>query len=249
MRDAAISRPIIGLTPDIGADMAAETEYSIRRNYSDAILAAGGLPVILPYGHATTDYLALLDGLIITGGFFDIDPSLYDQPAQKPLVTKADRTEFEKTLIDGAIASNLPLLGICNGMQLLAVCLGGQLVQDLPSAVPDGLNHKPDTPASSRHHPIRVTRGTDWIPSPDSSLFRVNSLHHQAVLSSPAYRTIAVAEDGVIEAIESVGHSFAVGVQWHPEYMLSPIDGFVLEGLLAAARCYRSARSQVGHDG
>lgn len=245
MRNTSRSRPLIGLTPDIGADLAAESEYAIRRNYSDVILAAGGVPIILPYGNAAADYLALVDGLIVTGGFFDIDPALYRQRARKALITKPERTEFEKTLIEGALALNLPTLGICNGMQLLAVTLGGGLVQDILHDVPGALDHKPDNPATKRHHAIQLTGATDWIPATACSVFQVNSVHHQAVRPSPAYRTIAVADDGVIEAIDVVGHDFAVGVQWHPEYAVSPLDHYVFDGLLAAARRYTHARSEV----
>jgi putative glutamine amidotransferase len=248
MRSDPNSRPLIGITPDIGADLAAETEYAIRRNYCDIVLAAGGVPIILPYGNAATDYLALIDGLIITGGFFDIDPALYRQPPNKAVVTKSERTEFENRLIAGALALNLPMLGICNGMQLLAVTLGGELIQDILHDVPGALDHNPGTPATKRHHAIQLTGATDWIPSAACTVFQVNSVHHQAVMPSPAYRTIAVADDGVIEAIDVVGHDFAVGVQWHPEYAVSPLDGYVFEGLLAAARRYKHARSEVRCD-
>lgn len=245
MRNASIPRPLIGITPDVGTDLAAEAEYAIRRNYCDIILAAGGVPIILPYGNAANDYLTLVDGLIITGGLFDIDPALYRQRPQKALVTKAERTKFEKMLIEGALVLNLPTLGICNGMQLLAVTLGGGLVQDILHDVPGALDHSPDSPATKRHHAIQITGATDWIPAAACSVFQVNSVHHQAVMPSPAYRTIAVADDGVIEAIDVVGHDFAVGVQWHPEYAVSPLDHYVFEGLLAAARRYNHARSEV----
>lgn len=228
-------RPRIGITPDRNDLLAPETEYVIRCNYADAVLRAGGLPLILPFCENGLPFLNAIDGLIVTGGLFDIDPALYGQTALKSFATKSDRTRFEKTLIDGALEASIPVLGICNGMQLLAVCLGGQLVQDIPTQVPDALEHKPNLPPALPQHEIVLSSSSLCLPKVPKGCHLVNSVHHQAVLPSPLYREIAFAPDGVIEAIEALDHAFAVGVQWHPEYAASSIDDLILQGLVVAA--------------
>lgn len=241
------TRARIGITPDINDLHAPETEYVVRRNYADVIWRSGGLPLILPYVDDVRAYLATIDGLLVTGGMFDIDPELYGQRAQQAYLTKPLRTGFEKALIEGALEMEIPILGICNGMQLLAVCLGGTLVQDIPAEVPGALEHKPDQPADRVHHEISVEHRSRWLPALAPGRYCVNSVHHQAVRPCQAYRTIAVATDGVIEAIETAGNGFAVGVQWHPEYSAGEVDAPVLRNFLNAAAEFAVSRSGVLH--
>ncbi|MFS8047630.1 gamma-glutamyl-gamma-aminobutyrate hydrolase family protein [Rhizobium sp. BR 314] len=241
------SRPRIGITPDLNDLDAPETEYVVRRNYADALLRHGGLPLILPYVDDVTPYLETIDGLLVTGGMFDIDPALYGQGASLSCVTKPLRTAFEKALIEGALGLGIPLLGICNGMQLLAVCLGGQLVQDIPSQVPGALEHKPDQPAFRAQHEITIACQPRCLRAVAPGRYWVNSVHHQAVQPSTAYRPIAVACDGVIEAIEAVDHGFAVGVQWHPEYAAGEADAPIWRSFIDAATEFCLTRSPVLH--
>ncbi|MFB6419000.1 gamma-glutamyl-gamma-aminobutyrate hydrolase family protein [Bradyrhizobium tunisiense] len=240
-----LSRPRIGITPDINDLDAPETEYVIRRNYADAVLGAGGLPFILPYTDDVGIYLADVDGLLVTGGRFDIDPSLYGQTARQSYVTKPNRTACEKALIEGALERSIPVLGICNGMQLLAVCLGGQLVQDILSDVEGAFEHKPGQSAALPHHEIDISSNRIGIAE---RLYPVNSNHHQAVLPSEAYKEIAVASDGVIEAIEAVDRTFAVGVQWHPEYGLGELDSLVWQRFVSAAKNFHLNKPMLGRD-
>jgi putative glutamine amidotransferase len=238
-------RPRIGITPDINDLREPETEYTVRRNYTDAILGCGGLPLILPYADNVAAYLRAIDGLLVTGGMFDIDPALYGAvPLQSP-VTKPLRTGFEKALIEGALEVGIPVLGICNGMQLLAVCLGGKLVQHIPAEVADALEHKPDQPADRVQHEIEFAHRPRSLPAIAPGRYLVNSVHHQAVQPFPAYRTIAVASDGVIEAIEAVDSAFAVGVQWHPEYAVGKMDIPILRGFVDAATKFSLHRPVV----
>lgn len=240
-------RPRIGITPDLNDLEAPETEYVVRRNYSDALWRCGGLPLILPYADDVTAYLEAIDGLLVTGGMFDIDPALYGQAARQSYVMKPLRTAFEKALIEGALKSGIPILGICNGMQLLAVCLGGQLVQDIPSQVPGALEHKPGQPAVRVQHEIRIPYQPRCLPAVAPGSYWVNSVHHQAVQPSMAYRSIAVASDGVIEAIEAVDHGFAVGVQWHPEYAAGEADTPIWRSFIDAAMEFCLSRSAALH--
>jgi len=233
-------RPIIGITPDINGIEPPETEYVVRKNYADAIQNAGGLPVILPFGALSDLYLQAIDGLLVTGGMFDIDPQLYRQVARKQYVMKPERTAFEKALIEGARERSMPILGICNGMQLLAVCLGGGLVQDIPSEIKGAFEHKPTQSASITQHDIEVVSRSRYLDLVSGEVHAVNSVHHQSVLPADAYDVLAAASDSVIEALEAREGGFAIGVQWHPEYGASQIDDAVWAGFLAAAAQYSS---------
>jgi len=228
-------KPVIGITPDINEIVAPETEYVVRCNYADAISAAGGIPVILPYREDVGPFLDLIDGLLVTGGMFDIDPVLYGQTARKQYVMKPGRTNFERALILGALQRQVPILGICNGMQLLAVCLGGGLVQDIPTEIDESFEHKPEQSATIPQHEVRIVTESRLVQGIGQQTYQVNSVHHQSVLSSSGYNELAVASDGVIEAIETAEGGFAIGVQWHPEYDVAEIDRIILKSFVVAA--------------
>ena len=233
--------PLIGITLDSeGAGGYSQLPwYALRQNYCDAVTKAGGLPFPLPHEiDLVEDYLEHLDGLLITGGAFDIDPLLFGATARHTTVTlKSRRTDFELAMVTGALARDLPILGICGGEQLLAVALGGELIQHIPDEIPHALAHEQPNP--------RTEPGHDVILLPDSMLGRlagirripVNSAHHQAVKDVPDTVVIsATADDGVIEAIEDPSHCFCLGVQWHPEYSISPIDAAIFDVFVDASR-------------
>lgn len=238
-----IRLPRIGITPDINEVASPETEYVLRRNYADAVSKAGGLPFILAYGDQVEEYLTAVDGLVITGGMFDIDPVFYGQTARKPYVMKPVRTGFERALIQRALVRKIPILGICNGMQLLAVCLDGQLVQDIPTEIDGALEHKPSQSATIAQHEVEIAAASRHLRIQNGQTFRVNSVHHQSVLPSGRYETLARAPDGVVEALESKEEGFAVGVQWHPEYGVAEIDTIVFDGFVAKAREYSQRKN------
>ena len=243
---SAAALPVIGLTPDIEASPAGatETEYRVRANYADAFARAGGLPVVLPYGPAFVDaYADLVDGLVVTGGMFDIHPARYGAKPRGDVVTKDNRTDFEQAMLRVALDRDIPVLGICNGMQLLAITLGGGLIQHIPSEVPDALRHMARETPFSPEHDVAIVPGTFLHQTSGLDVVRVNSVHHQSVLEGIGYRIAARAADGVVEAIEVPERSFCLGLQWHPEYGTSSADEAILSAFIQAAARHRAKRS------
>ena len=204
----------------------------LPRVYLDAVAAAGGVPLLLPPVGTDPTVLDLLDGLIIAGGC-DVDPASYDAtPHPETVDTRPGRDEHERTLIQGALDRDLPLLAICRGLQMLNVTLGGTLHQ-----------HLPDVITHDEHRPSPAVFGTTEVKlEPDSLAGRilgdragVRCYHHQAIdVLAPGLTVTARAGDGTVEAVEVDGHAFALGVQWHPEE--NPDDLRLFTALIAATR-------------
>jgi len=232
-------RPVIGLTLD-SEDPGGYSKYpwyAIRQNYAEAIAAAGGLPVALPHDPSlAAAYLDRIDALVVTGGAFDVDPALYGAADRHDTVTlKQRRTAAEHALTQGALARNLPVLGICGGEQLLAVVLGGTLIQHIPDTVPGALEHEQRNPRHEAGHRVAVTPGTLLHRIVGAAEMQVNSSHHQAVLDpGPSAVVNAVADDAVIEGLEDARYRFCLGVQWHPEFGIDPGDRRIFDALIAA---------------
>ncbi|MDR3435584.1 gamma-glutamyl-gamma-aminobutyrate hydrolase family protein [Telmatospirillum sp.] len=232
--------PIIGITLDSEppGGYAAFPWYALRQNYCDAIGAAGGLPVALPHHPDLAEsYLDRLDGLLITGGAFDVDPALWGARIRHPSVTlKSRRTDFELAIVNGALARDLPLFGICGGEQLLAVALGCRLIQHIPDEIAAPLAHEQPNPRDEPSHAVTFVAGTRLAAIAGCSAIAVNSAHHQAVGSVPAGIAVnARADDGVIEGIEDSNRRFCLGVQWHPEFAISPSDRALFHAFIEAA--------------
>lgn len=241
-------RPHIGLTPDLGTSTGSHAvpRYELKTAYCDAIVKAGGLPWVLPYTEDKTvleAYVDRLSGLVLTGGAFDIPPEAYGQIAREGLgPVKPGRTSFETLLLKEALARNLPVLGICGGMQLLNVVKGGTLYQDLRRELPHAKEHEQPQERSHPHHPVEVKPNTLLASMVGKGQLMVNSTHHQAVHQLGENLLVnALAPDGVVEGIESTQHAFAVGVQWHPEMLLEsmPIHLGVFRALVQKAREFR----------
>jgi putative glutamine amidotransferase len=240
---ALMSRPVIGVTLDAEAPggYSKFPWYAARENYFGAVVRAGGLPIALPHEPELVDeYLARLDGLMITGGAFDVDPSYYGDGTKHATVkTKDRRTSFEFAVTQGALKRNMPLLGVCGGQQLLHVVLGGKLIQHIPDAIDQALAHEQPNPRNEPGHKVKVARNTLLHRIVQADELPVNSAHHQAAEDEPKGVIVnARAEDGVIEGIEAPAYRFCIGVQWHPEFSISAgdtrlFDAFVRE---AAAR-------------
>ena len=208
-------------------------------DYALSVERAGGVPVLLPpLGSAESARIALsrIDGLLIAGGA-DINPARYGQEPHEHVTTwYDDRDAWELWLLAEADRERLPTLGICRGMQMMAVAAGGSLVQHLPDVVGHG-DHG-GTPAGYSSTDVTVD-GEGRIAALIADRLTVPSHHHQAVDAHPGFRVVARDGDGVVQAMEADGDRFAVGVQWHPE---TADDSGVFDGLVAAAREHAARR-------
>jgi putative glutamine amidotransferase len=232
-------RPLIGLTLDAerAGGWSKYPWYALRQNYFEAVVAAGGLPVGLPHDPGVAaEYLERLDGLIVTGGAFDVDPAMYGGGERHgKVVVKENRTLAELAFLQTAMARDVPVLGICGGEQLLAVALGGTLIQHIPDAVEGALAHEQKTSHYEAGHEVAVVAGTRLFGIVGGSM-RVNSSHHQAVKTAGRSVVNARAADGVIEGVEDPERRFCLGVQWHPEYFVGPGDRAIFDAFVAACR-------------
>lgn len=236
-----MSIPVIGITLD-REEPGGYSKFpwlALRENYARAVADAGGLPVLLPHQpERIPEYLDLVQGLIVSGGAFDIDPALFGAAERHATVaTKEARTAFELGIARGALDREMPILGICGGQQLLHVALGGTLIQHIPDEIPGALAHEQPNPRDEPGHRVRILPGTRLHDIVGADELAVNSAHHQAAKDVPiGVRVSAIADDGVIEAIESVDRQFCIGVQWHPEFVLSEGDARLFAAFVDAAR-------------
>lgn len=232
--------PLVGLTLDAEqpGGYSKYPWYALRQNYTAAVAAAGGLAVAIPHDFGLAQaYLDRLDALIVTGGAFDVDPALYgDAERHGTVELKAGRTEAELALLKGALARNMPVLGICGGEQLLAVALGGTLIQHIPDSVAGALAHEQATSHYEPGHAVKILPGTLLHKIVGADAMQVNTSHHQAVREAGQARVNALAADGVIEGIEDSAYKFCLGVQWHPEYLIDAGDARIFAALIGAAQ-------------
>jgi len=233
--------PVIGITLDSEqpGGYSKYPWYALRENYAGAVVQAGGLPMVLPHEPDLVDqYLERIDGLLITGGDFDVDPALFGATEQhKTVKTKTKRTLFERAIIEGALRADMPVLGICGGQQLLHVVLGGTLIQHIPDEVENPLAHEQPNPRHQTGHRITIEKGTLLHDIIGATEIEVNSAHHQAAKDAPAnVRINARAPDGVIEGIETEQHRFCLGVQWHPEFLITADDKNIFTAFIDAAK-------------
>jgi putative glutamine amidotransferase len=233
-------RPLIGITLDSepAGGWSKMPWYALRQNYCDAVARAGGLPIPLPHEpELATEYLARIDGLLITGGAFDVDPSLFGAATRHATVkTKDRRTAFEYAITRGAIEADKPVLGICGGQQLMNVVLGGTLIQHIPDEIANALPHEQPNPRTEPGHNVKIVAGTLLHRVVKELELPVNSAHHQAVKDvGQGIIVNALAPDGVIEGIEDPRRRFVIGVEWHPEYSISPGDDRIFDAFIRAA--------------
>ena len=216
--------PIIGITTDYQEKVNSYSKYlwfALRRNYVECLEIYDCHPIILPITKSLSN-LDILDGMMISGGDFDIDPSFYGQKITSDKVqTIPERTDFEMKLIDQYLPTNKPILGICGGCQLLNVYFGGSLIQDIQSSI----EHEQPNPRNEISHEITFPKGSRLEKFTDTKKTLINSAHHQGVdkLGNNLIAT-GIAPDGIIEGFEHESHYYCVGVQWHPEFLITDFD-------------------------
>lgn len=215
-------KPLIGLTPALdstGGDL------KMRPTYLRALKAAGAIPVVMPLDASEEDLKQLsqeLDGFLFTGGP-DVHPFLFGEETQEHCgnVSQA-RDQLELSLLPLIMNLKKPVLGICRGIQVLNIALGGNIWQDIPSCITRDypLAHSQPFHYDMPCHTVSLTEGSLLAQISGSSSIKVNSMHHQAVRDiAPGLVASAYSLDHLIEALEMPGYPFFIGVQWHPEYL------------------------------
>mgnify|MGYP001214300577 CR=1 FL=1 len=236
-----MKKPLIGITLD-EEDSKTYSKYpwyAARKNYSSSIEKAGGICIFLPNNLTAIDfYLNLINGLVVTGGDFDIDPKIYGEEIKSSKVTtKKDRTNFEFSISKKAIEKNIPLLGICGGQQLINVVQGGTLIQHLPDYKQSKINHEQTNPRDQASHYVNIYKNSKLYQYVKTEKMFVNSAHHQAVKDLGDNLIVnAYSEDGIIEGIEAIDKTFCVGVQWHPEFLIDKNDLNILKSFVKISK-------------
>jgi putative glutamine amidotransferase len=250
---------VIGITASLKEDTEAVAQCPLGRfvradlHYVEAVTEAGGVPVVLPPvvgPQAAKALLEGLDGLLLSGGS-DLDPGYYgERPIPELDVTIPERDAFEMALLQLALRRRVPVFGICRGMQIMNVALGGTLYQDLPSQLGSAvLKHQQDTPNWQPTHEVEVDEDS-WVGGIIGACVKVNSYHHQGVKDlAGGLIASARSSDGVMEAVESRDFSerWLVGVQWHPERMRDAAAEHrgLFEAHASAAECHALRRAAV----
>jgi putative glutamine amidotransferase len=250
--------PIIGITATLKEDADAVAERPLGRfvradlDYVEGVTGAGGVPVVLPpTGNegAAESVLHSLDGLLLSGGS-DLDPGYYgEEPLPELGITLPERDAFEMALVGQALRRGMPVFGICRGMQVLNVALGGTLYQDLPSQWErDVLKHRQDTPKWQPTHEVKVTDGSYMAEVMGREMVKVNSYHHQGVKDlAQGLVATGYSSDGVVEAVEAenLSERWLLGVQWHAEAMrgAGPQQESLFEAHVSAAERHALRRA------
>ena len=210
-------RPLIGLPLAVRERRDQPPDFYIRHTYVDAIIGAGGTPFLIGPSESDAllrDVFERLDGLMLSGGA-DVNPFMYGEQPHPTTEAEDVRDQLESTLTRWAIEDSLPTLGICRGMQLLNVVMGGTLIQDLPSA---GYSHPHSVLRSDLVHELDVDPTSRLAEVLGQTVFSANSFHHQAVgRLGEDLKITARAGDGVIEGMEGTKHPWLLAVQFHPE--------------------------------
>ncbi len=217
--------PLIGITTKRQQNKYGFPEIAIAETYPQAVLRAGGLPVLIPLGlpeDQIRQMVSSLDGIIFSGGG-DVEPGEYgSEMTEKVHTVDTDRDRVEIQLVEDVIEKGTPFLGICRGIQVINVALGGTLYRDILEEHPDAIEHTyyPNWPWDHPAHNVDVQAGSLLAEILGSTDVPVNSLHHQAIRQvAPDLVSIAYAPDGIVEGVVLPEHPFGLAVQWHPEWL------------------------------
>ncbi len=211
-------RPIIGVIP-LWDDI--KGSIWMLPGYMDAIRESGGIPLILPLVASSEDIAqvcGVCDGFLLTGGH-DVDPILYgESQCERCGAPNKERDILEQEVFHYAVENDLPVLGICRGIQLINALCGGTLYQDLPTEL-DTISHQMTPPYDQVWHKVKIIEGTPLREIIGKAEIGVNSYHHQAIKTlAQSLSPTAISEDGLIEGVYMPSRSFIHAVQWHPEF-------------------------------
>ena len=234
-----MKKPLIALTLDYETSKGYSNYpwYAIRENYFTSIEESGGIGVGIP--HNMKDIVSLLhkiDGLVITGGNFDIDPNIFGESSvHKTVKLKENRTNFELLAAEIMLKQNKPILGICGGEQLINVLYKGSLIQHIPDEIKNPIEHEQKNPRNEAGHSVTIQENTKLYSIISKQNIMVNSAHHQAIkVPGKGLIVNALSNDGVIEGIEDPTKKFCIGVQWHPEFFIQGSDNKLLKAFINA---------------
>jgi len=234
-----MKKPLIALTLDYetSKEYSKYPWYAIRENYFTSIEESGGIGVGIP--HNMKDIVSLLhkiDGLVITGGNFDIDPNIFGESSvHKTVKLKENRTNFELLAAEIMLKQNKPVLGICGGEQLINVLYKGSLIQHIPDEIKNSIEHEQKNPRNEAGHSVTIQENTKLYSIISKQNIMVNSAHHQAIkVPGKGLIVNALSNDGVIEGIEDPTKIFCIGVQWHPEFFIQDSDNKLLNAFINA---------------
>lgn len=216
-------KPTIGITLDYQQEgsFSPRPHYAIRDSYFNAVTKAGGVPLGIAYQPELIDeFLARIDALVVPGGDFGLNPSWYVND-DKPGFASSPRLAFDVLIIKHALEKKIPVLGICAGMQILGGMHGCKLTSDIMAYIKTSVDHLKGFPAEKYAHDVNVVKGSLLHKIVGAEVIPTNSRHKEAIVEgSEQVKITGRAIDGVVEAIEVLGHEFALGVQWHPEFFI-----------------------------
>ena len=235
-----MKKPLIGITLDNegSGSYSKFPWYAIRHNYLHSIENLGAIPIPLLHSNKNIkNIFDLLDGLIITGGNFDIDPKIYGGKFKDSRIIKNQRTMFEMSICKIFLNSHKPILGICGGHQLLNVVCGGTLIQDIKKYNSKSINHEQINPRDQTSHKIKIIPKTHISNIIKKQNISVNSAHHQSVDKlGKNLITSSYAIDGIIESIEHILHPWCIGLQWHPEFLITNEDKKIIKNFIKTTK-------------
>lgn len=217
-------KPLIGVTTNQSRNANGQPIILLMQSYVNAVLLAGGVPILIPSSLADDGWEAVysrLDGILFSGGG---DIGLEYSPGEPhPRIDDVDllRDSIELKMVQSATSDGKPFLGICRGCQVMNVALGGNLYTHIPDQLPNALDHSyPGNMRTVLVHEVRIEEGSRIAEIFGEPVIKVNSLHHQGLKDiAPSLRAAGYAPDGLVEAIELHDHPFGLAVQWHPEWL------------------------------
>jgi putative glutamine amidotransferase len=217
-------KPIIGITTNQSTNSYGQPIILLQQSYVRAIMQAGGVPMLIPSLISEDGWDAVysrLDGILFSGGGDMSLDHFAGEPHPRIDDVEPERDSVELKMLQAAASDGKPFLGICRGCQVMNVALGGTLYTHLPDQLPNALDHSyPGNMRTVLVHEVKIEEGTRVAEIYGTPIIKVNSLHHQGLKDlSPALRVAGHAPDGLVEAVELPDHPFAVGVQWHPEWL------------------------------